>query len=64
MLIRISTFTTIITNVIFEHHNYLHHSRVYQWFWIFFKNNLSKAFTCSIDINSIHLLIKRMTHDN
>lgn len=33
---RISTFITIITNVIFEHHNYLHHSRVYQWFWIFF----------------------------
>lgn len=24
----------------------------------FFLNNLSKAFTCSIDINSIHLLIK------
>lgn len=37
MLIRIRTFTTVITNVIFEHHNYLHHSRVYQWFWIFLK---------------------------
>lgn len=37
MLIELVHLLLIITNVIFEHHNYLHHSRVYQWFWIFLK---------------------------